>query len=339
MSTQVAIIGANGFIGSALYHKLKTSLLLKDVCIITLSHKTLEPLYHGSDSFERINPDDYKYYELDNNDSRLDNYEKCNITPNESLANILSVIRHFDVLINLAGNGRQSALCRFEDSIVRTASLAVFLAQRAGIPNIVHMSGLGASLHTPIAYLAAKYAAECVVVESKLNHVVLRPSYVVGGQQHTIAPQRRRMDYLSSYVHKHKISGTKEPLDIFNCNSLIQPIHIDDVTNIIIWAIKKLVENTTFSTTLDLVGPDCIPFFTYMSLLAKAYDVEINPVSMEALYKKALSHSSKTDTIFGVDDLGVIAGGFVSDHTKISQTTGITLFSVVKQLETVGILP
>lgn len=323
---KIAVIGAGGYIGRHLLSEIRKSPHLSDAKITTLSKKTLAPLYSSKHcSFNCISPDDYDYYELDDpEDFWVDNYGEQDITePNEHLVNVLSSIRHFDVMINLAGSGRQSAANPFHDSIVSTASLAAFLSQRADIPNIIHMSGLGASEHTPIAYLAAKYEAESMITSARheLNYVVLRPSYVVG----------RGQDQLYTYVQQHKTSYNKgKPLDVYESSALIQPIHIDDVIEVILWAIAALsAEKKTqqAAATLDLVGPDQISFYDYMCMLAKNFDVPVNPITLEQAYCKALK--SPRSAAFGVDDLGIITGGFVGNYAQLVSTTKIKPKSVV----------
>ena len=321
---KIAIIGAGGYIGRHLLSEIKKSPHLSNAQIITLSRDTLAPLYSSKHcSFNCISPDDYNYYELDDpEDFCVDNHGKCDITnPNKHLVNVLSSIRHFDVMINLAGSGRQSAANSFHNSIVTIASLATFLSQRADIPNIIHMSGLGASKHAPIAYLAAKYEAESMITSAKIDYVVLRPSYIVG----------QRQDQLYKYVQQHHhISHNRKSLDVYKSSALIQPIHIDDVIQIILWAIAKLsTKNKTqqVAATLDLVGPDQISFYDYMCMLAKNFGVSVNPITLEQAYCKALR--SPKSAAFGVDDLGIITGGFVGNYTQLVNTTKIKPKSVI----------
>lgn len=242
---------------------------------------------------------------------------------------LLSKIRNSAALINLAGAGRQSAKKPYEESVVGTTIRAVRLCQRAGIPRIVHLSGLGASARTPIAYLAAKYRAESTIRDSGLEYVILRPSYVVG-----------RNDYLTRYVQRCRRPGSNMTEDAavdvpgqVKSSRPIQPVHVCDAVRIILWGATA----ETKRHTLDLVGPDRITFYAYVSLLAKAVGgLRTRPIPFEEAYHRALR--APVSAPFGIDDLGIIAGGFVGDYANLCKTTKITPRSVLSTLKT-GSLP
>ena len=274
----------------------------------------------------------------------------------------LSRIRGSAALVNLAGSGRQSAQNPYEESVVGTAVSAVRVCKRAGIPRMVHLSGLGASARTPIAYLAAKYRAESAIRDSGLDYVVLRPSYVVG-----------RGDHLTRYVtavatggrqgRPRGHGGTKRgggedstdtaslrpplPAQVVDVPGTkkdsrpIQPVHVCDAARVILWGATsgRAAGGSGGSggrgLTLDLVGPDRITFYEYMRLLARAAGVRVRPVPMERAYRQALRAPSSAP--FGVDDLGIIAGGFVGDYARLKRTTGIAPASVLRTLKAGGL--
>ena len=305
---KITVMGTSGYVGSNLRRVAEAA--YPHVEIVPLARHDLAPLYGDGGSGEEDTLSDHG----------------ASIRDSPGLDGILSMIRGSDALVNLAGAGYQSAAAPFEYSIVRTAALADSLCQMAGIPTIVYVSGLGASRHSPIAYLAAKYRAEMATgtgreskKEEKPHRVILRPSYIVG-----------RGDQLSEYVRQYdpgRGSKASPALDIFECSGLIQPIHIDDAASVILWAAIESSQDTT----LDVVGPDRVPFYDYMRMLAKAAGVPVNPVTMEEAYLQALQNPKSA--MFGVDDLGIILGGFVGDHQKLARTTGVVPRSVVNILE------
>ena len=299
MAAKIAIMGAGGYIGRNLR---RVASELYGVEIAVLSGDDVIPFYFGDAAADR--------------GSRRDD--------NEDLRAAVDVIRGSDALVNLVGSGRQSAAEPFSGSVTTPASIAAFLCGHAGIPRIVYVSGLGASARSPIAYLASKYAAEMSVGASGLDYVIFRPSYVVG-----------RGDRLASYVLSHaRGTGIRPvPADVYECYARMQPIHVDDAAAAILWG---ALEAPPGRMTLDLVGPDRVPFYDYMSMVSRACRVPLNPITMEQAYARALGDPEHA--AFGVDDLGIITGGYTANPRKLVRATGILPRSVVSELES-GRLP
>ncbi|MCE2498149.1 MAG: NAD(P)H-binding protein [Nitrosopumilaceae archaeon] len=299
MAAKIAIMGAGGYIGRNLR---RVASELYDVEIAVLSRDDIIPFYFGDAAVDR--------------GSRRDD--------NENLRAAVDVIRGSDALVNLVGSGRQSAMEPFSDSITTPASIAAFLCRHAGIPRVVYVSGLGASARSPIAYMASKYAAEMSVGASGLDYVIFRPSYVVG-----------RGDHLASYVLSHaRGTGIRPaPADVYECYARMQPIHVDDAAAAILWG---ALEAPPARMTLDLVGPDRIPFYEYVSMVSRACRVPLNPITLEQAYAQALGDPEHA--AFGVDDLGIITGGYTANPRKLVRATGISPRSIVSALEA-GRLP
>lgn len=296
---KIAIMGAGGYIGRNLRRAASE---LYDVEVAVLTRDDIIPFYFGGAA-------------VDCGSKRDDN---------DDLRAAVDIIRGSDALVNLVGSGRQSAMSSFSASVEAPASIAAFLCRHAGIPRIVYLSGLGASAHSPIAYLASKYAAEIAVARSGLDYVVFRPSYVVG-----------RGDYLASHMLSHAAGRGAQaaPADVYECYAKIQPIHVDDAAAAILWG---ALEAPSGRMTLDLVGPDRIPFYDYMSMVSRICGVPLNPLTMEEAY--ALALGDPEGAAFGVDDLGIITGGFTANPRKLARATGISPRSVVSTLES-GRLP
>lgn len=296
---KIAIMGAGGYIGRNLR---RVASEMYDVEFAVLSRDDITAFYSGDAAVDR--------------GPRRDD--------NEDLRAAIDIIRGSDALVNLVGSGRQSAMSPFSDSVTTPASVAAFLCRRAGIPRIVYVSGLGASARSPVAYLASKYIAEMSLHASGLDYVIFRPSYVVG-----------RGDHLSSHVlSRAKGIGTRpEPVDVYECYAKMQPIHVDDAAAAILWG---ALEAPPARMTLDLVGPDRVPFYDYMRMVSRASRVPLNPITMEQAYTQALGDPE--NAAFGVDDLGIITGGYTANPRKLARTTGISPRSVVSMLES-GRLP
>lgn len=297
---KIAIMGAGGYIGRNL--RRVASELYGEVEVAVLSRDDIIPFYFGDAAADR--------------GPRRDD--------NEDLWAAVDIIRGSDALVNLAGSGRQSAMSQFSDSIETPASIAAFLCRHAGIPRIVYLSGLGASARSPVAYLASKYRAEISVGRSGLDYVIFRPSYVVG-----------RGDHLVSYVLSCAGGTGVRPgsADVYECYAKMQPVHVDDAAAAILWG---ALEAPPARMTLDLVGPDRVPFYDYMSMVSRICRVPLNPITMEQAYAQALGDPEHA--AFGVDDLGIITGGYTANPRRLVRATGISPRSVVSILEA-GRLP
>lgn len=269
----IAVMGAGGYIGRNLQRMVYSSRL--DIEIVPVPRA---------------------YYELDAIENMVDGLKPFDAS---------DPIHDASALICLAGAGTQSARQPYEDSIGHTAIAASLLCRTVNIPRLVYMSGLGASYHTPIAYLSAKYRAELAIRDFGRFNVIFRPSYIVG-----------HGDHLVDYVEQHA-QRTPAPIDIYDSNGFIQPIHIDDAVNLILWGAFDAPE----SVILDMVGPDRVPFCDYMAVLAKEAGLPVNKITLEEAYRHALG--DPFSAAFGVDELGVITGGFVGDFSELVRTTGI----------------
>ena len=337
---RIAIMGASGYVGRNL--KRVASSRYPNVELVPVSRDGLAGLYSGHRIYDfldaRPGPRDGTY-----RNGAPDRY--LGAVGSSGLEDFVAQLKDSDVLVNLAGSGRQSARNPYHASVEAPADLAAFAGRESGIP-IVHMSGLGASPSTPVAYLASKYAAESAVRNSGTRYVVLRPSYIVGGG-----------DHLHAYVQQCKKAAarkvgatrTRPPVDVYGSPRPIQPIHVDDAASVIMWAVRRLAapggggsgggaaarKGAGRGVTLDLVGPDRIPFYDYMAGLAGNAGAAARPVPMEQAY--ALALRSPESAPFGVDDLGIIAGGHTGNYHRLVETTGVRPRSVLRVLEAGGI--
>lgn len=339
---KVAVMGAGGYVGRHLVRAMSSGRGAVEPIIIP--RDGLAPLYDRHDILDHVDDYPFSYDDMYAGDLPDDTYYD-DLAEDDDLREVMCSIEDAGVLVNLAGSGRQSARSPYHESVERSAAVAAFLARQAGAP-IVHMSGLGASATAPVAYLAAKYAAESYVKKSGMRHVIFRPSYIVGGG-----------DRLSSYVagaapegrggrtrRRRLGAGAPPAVDVYDSSRAMQPIHIDDAVSLIMWAVRALLKpgrsayrgGRGAGAILDMVGPDKIPFYDYMSALAENAGAAARPVPMEKAY--ALALRSPESAPFGVDDLGIIAGGHTGSYQKLARATKIRPRSVLRMLEA-GRLP
>ena len=337
---KVAVMGASGYVGRHLVRAASSEHRIESVII---RRDGLASLYSPHDIIDHINDYSFECLHLDDNELHDDSYY-YDLQDDNDLREVMCSIEEADVLVNLAGSGRQSARNPYHESIEKSAAVAAFLARQVGSP-IVHMSGLGASVGSPVAYLAAKYRAESHIKESGMRHVIFRPSYIVGDGDHlssyvvNAAPKRR-----NGRMRRRPDTGAPLTVDVYGSSRFMQPIHIDDAISLIMWAVRMLLKSgqsayqkgRNTNTILDMVGPDKIPFYDYMSALAENAGAEAKPISMEKAYAQALRNPGSAP--FGVDDLGIIAGGYTGSYQKLVEATKIRPRSVLRMLES-GRLP
>ena len=228
---------------------------------------------------------------------------------------LLPKIKNSDALVHLVGIGKQSTKTDYESINVQLTQKIVNLSKKAKIKKFVYTSGLGVSADTSIGYFISKFKAEKSIIDSKINYTIFRPSYIVGKDD-------LFTKYLKKSIKKNKIvipgSGKYS----------IQPISIDDVTKLIF---QSITDKRFKNKTLDLVGPEIIPFKKYIQLFLQKKKTKLYHVDIEDAYHLAITNS-KFD--YGVDDLNILVGNFVGDHRKLKNLSKMNFQSVKELLKT-----
>ena len=135
-------------------------------------------------------------------------------------------LRNYDALVHLIGIGRQSSKSTFEEIHVNLTKNIIKACKKADVKKIIYISGLGVSKNNTSSYFVSKYKAEQEIINSGLDYTIFRASYIIG-----------KKDYLTKFLSKQMendviiIPGSGK--------YLIQPIFVDDVTNIILETIVK----------------------------------------------------------------------------------------------------
>ena len=232
---------------------------------------------------------------------------------------LLSKIKNSDVLVHLVGIGKQSTKTDYESINVNLTQKIVNLSKKAKIKKFVYTSGLGVSPDTSIGYFISKFKAEKSIIDSKINYTIFRPSYIVGKDD-------LFTKYLKKSIKKNKIiipgSG----------KYLIQPVSIVDVTKLIF---QSITDKRFKNTTLDLVGPEIIPFKKYIQLFLQKKKTKLYHIDIEDAYHLAITNP-KFD--YGVDDLNILVGNFVGDYRKLRNLSKMSFQSVKELLKTGALL-
>lgn len=146
--SQIAITGANGFVGRSL-----TKFLNHDkVSVISLTRSKHLPLKYETN---------VRYSDLDQK-------------------NLISKLKNCNALVHLIGQGAQSVDATYNDINVGLTKKIVKLCKNAKIRKIVYISGFGVSKSTTFGYFISKFKAEQEIIRSGLDYTILRASYIIG---------------------------------------------------------------------------------------------------------------------------------------------------------------
>jgi len=152
ISTNVAVTGANGFVGK----NVRKFLYKNKVRVLGISRKNF-----------------VKY-------------------PNETKVQSKNLLEHqlqkklknYDALIHLIGIGTESSRSTFEQINVDLTKNTIELCKKSGIKKIIYISGLGVSKDITSSYFASKYNAEQEIINSGLDYTIFRASYIIGKTDH-----------------------------------------------------------------------------------------------------------------------------------------------------------
>lgn len=227
---------------------------------------------------------------------------------------ILPKIRNSYGLIHLVGIGKQSIKNDYNLINVEFTKKIIDLCKKANVEKIIYTSGLGVSKSNPLGYFISKYHAEKLIMESGLDYTIFRPSYIIG-----------KDDLFTKFLKKQIKKG--EILIPGSGNYSIQPIYIDDVSNIIL---KSLTDIKFKKQIIDLVGSESISFQNYVKLFSRNTKTKLKKINLEFAYRDAIT---KPQSPFSVDDLNLLIGDFKGDHGKLKTISQISFLSIREVLD------
>ena len=140
-----------------------------------------------------------------------------------------------DAVINLVGilDGN------FISTHIELPKKIVAACERNGVSRLLHMSALHANINGTSAYLRSKGEGEKVIIESKLETTIFRPSVIFGlGDSF--------LNLFANLVQQLPVLPLASP------NSKFQPVFVEDVAEVIV---ASLSTPATFGQSYDLCGP------------------------------------------------------------------------------------
>ena len=170
----------------------------------------------------------------------------------------LSQVSGHDAVVNTVGIIRETHAATFEQ-VHEKAPIALFAeALRAGVKKIVQVSALGADEKAVSRYHLSKRAADTFLAEhcgiaSATSYVVLRPSFVYG-------PQDQSMAFFLSMAAQ---PVTAVPGD---GKYLVQPIYITDLVRALVASIER---SELQNMTQDAGGAGTLSFDEMLDVLAR----------------------------------------------------------------------
>jgi len=161
ISTNVAVTGANGFVGK----NVRKFLYKNKVRVLGISRK---------------------------------NFGKYSTETKAQSKNLLEQrlqkkLKNYDALIHLIGIGVESSGSTFEEINVNLTKNTIKLCKKSGIKKIIYISGLGVSKNNTSNYFTSKYKAEQEIINSGLDYTIFRASYIIGKTDHLTKSLSKQM--------------------------------------------------------------------------------------------------------------------------------------------------
>jgi NADH dehydrogenase len=211
---------------------------------------------------------------------------------------LASRIKNSDALLHFIGQGRQTVDSDYEKVNVFLTRNAVTLCKKAGIKKIIYVSGLGVDKSATLGYFISKYHAEQEIIQSGLDYVIFRASYIIGRDD----PLTR---ILKQQARKGKITIPGSGKYRF------QPIFVGDVAKIMA---KSIMEFKFSNKIIDLVGPQIVSYNSFVKKFLHGRNIPIQKQNFEKTYHDALHGKGP----FGVDDLSIMAGDYIGNHKRLA---------------------
>lgn len=289
---QVFVTGSTGFVGNHVLHEL-----------LEKGHQVKALVRPGSEH-KLKRPDDVE------------------IIPGtvEEVADLIQGMQACDAAIHLVGIIRAfpSKDITFERLHTEATANVIEAAKEAKVPQLLHMSALGAREDGPTPYLTTKFAAEELVRQSGLKYTIFRPSLIFGRGGDAIT-------MFGDMVKKYVV-----PI-IGDGQYRFQPV---SVTTVAQGFEKALDPETAKEQTLDVGGPDNVTFDEIMDTLAQVMGKSIVKIHMPVfplrLATSALQHAPGYPLT--TDQITMLLEGSTCDEKPFYEILGLKPISLEQTL-------
>jgi nucleoside-diphosphate-sugar epimerase len=203
------------------------------------------------------------------------------------------------LLFHCIGKSREAFPGDIFKGNIETTEYLVRSAEKQGFARIVYVSGYGVGTSSTSAYFTTKRGAEEIITSASLRSVIIRPSYILGGDDELVPrliQEGRRTGSIS-----YPGSGTYR----------LQPIFVEDFARLV----SAILENDSFEDgTYDLLG-DVISYKEFLEKIVERCHLPYMPKSrpIEDYVRDAL-FSERAH--FSLDQLGVLLADRIGERTR-----------------------
>lgn len=162
---------------------------------------------------------------------------------------VLSALLDCTAVINIVGAMRPSKSVSLQELHVTALRNLVSAAQRRGVQRFIHVSCLGANVHSQSEYFRTKYESEGIVKGAEHYWTIFRPSYMFG----------ERFPFLDVVMPVVKFRMCLPVLG--SGMNQIQPICVDNVADCVVDSVYR---KECVSQTYDLGGPEIYSMIDFM---------------------------------------------------------------------------
>ncbi|MDX1540217.1 MAG: complex I NDUFA9 subunit family protein [Geminicoccaceae bacterium] len=164
-------------------------------------------------------------------------------------ATVEPALRGADAVVNVVGHYVETGNATFEAIHGQGARNVAVAATEAGVPRLVHVSGLGADPKSPSAYVRARATGERLVSEAFPAVTILRPSVIFGPGD-------------AFFTRLASLARVLPGLPMFGSGTVrLQPVFVGDVAEA---ALQAIARDEARGQIYELGGPK---IYTYRDLL------------------------------------------------------------------------
>jgi len=237
----------------------------------------------------------------------------ADIHDKESLKDALKGI---DVIYHLVGIIAETKYLTFEKTVVQGTANLIEACVHNNVGKIIYLSALGTSENAKTNYHQAKWKAEEIIRNSKMEYVILRPSTIFG-------PEDKFINMLANMIRKFHLV----PI-IGNGNYSLQPIFIDDLIKILI---SSLENSAASNRVVEIGGPEKLQFKAIIAVLKKILKkrsmIVYIPVCLARLGAYILERLIKPSPLT-IDQIDMLLAGNICHDNELYDLFDIRLTSL-----------
>lgn len=187
--------------------------------------------------------------------------------------NLVNNISNFDMIINLASVVRSFNKKRYRENVIGLKNLVEAMKIK-DVKKIIYFSSQNVNLKHNGYYSRSKKAAERLLIDSGIEHMIIRPNYVYG------------IDKENDFYRMMKIMSITRIAPILGKGKFkIQPVLKDDLINII----TTFVSNFKDKEIVEISGEDTVSISNIINMLQKKLGIHVLrihiPISLLKIFK------------------------------------------------------